>query len=596
MHARLTNVPFEDLDDLSSVLTLGIQAAVLHHETTLNQRAFDIFKEERRKVSHWGKYAADLSHLLEKPREIFYEVLGHLHPIDLFHLLRVCKQFRGLLISRNSAWLWDLVFERHSPAIPFPPAGIMQPKWADLLFASSGCDDCDYIGDWHYISWKRRCCYHCWSPRINNFVQELYPFNIQLDFDAELNEQSIADRVLNYQFLTYRSWYEDRATTRLNDLKKNESTKVFVASIIAQQQILEEWVEWRAERTQQEYIKRRHYFEQQHERIMAILLSRLMPLGHEECDIRELFERYTASFILAPAKVTLKKPIPHIRSNWPTIKARLEPMIFAIATPRLQKVREILISSRQTAILRVLEDRQTLISDDELWSHLPSLHDFLSYEPFHSLAHLPPDVELDPASISNEIIPFIKRWPPKTMADLAAICIANFPIPICHSSRPGEYDLEGASSVFTCVACKEEGSSLPGWSIIGWSALDAHRSCNHLRLYHPFEISERGCSAATTLMDLLDLDPQTTTPLQLDDRGGIFACLNCPERNGCRAIHTWRGCVSHYMEMDRGTTHLSPTWKIMSQEDVLTGNALEAMEAVRETETLAYAGTFLFNS
>lgn len=121
-------------------------------------------KEERQR-KFWGVKIKDLSNLLNQPVEIFYEVLspmlilfcfadaplskvlGHLHPLDFYHLARTTKQFRALVISRKFAWLWNLVFERN-PSIPPCPPDLSAPKWVDLMFSPLICD----VGEFYPLS------------------------------------------------------------------------------------------------------------------------------------------------------------------------------------------------------------------------------------------------------------------------------------------------------------------------------------------------------------------------------------------------------------------------------------------------------------
>lgn len=58
-----------------------------------------------------------------------------MHPRDLLNLARTSKDFRALLMSRDSALFWKAAREQ-VPGLPECPAFLSEPQYANLLFSS----------------------------------------------------------------------------------------------------------------------------------------------------------------------------------------------------------------------------------------------------------------------------------------------------------------------------------------------------------------------------------------------------------------------------------------------------------------------------
>ncbi|KLO15290.1 hypothetical protein SCHPADRAFT_938883 [Schizopora paradoxa] len=80
-----------------------------------------------------------LSAIVALPNEIFAEIAKHSSPEDLLHLARTCRQWRVMLMSKASKYIWEAAREAHS--VPNCPDDLNEPKFADLLFGK-GCMSC----------------------------------------------------------------------------------------------------------------------------------------------------------------------------------------------------------------------------------------------------------------------------------------------------------------------------------------------------------------------------------------------------------------------------------------------------------------------
>ncbi|KAF5368100.1 hypothetical protein D9758_004380 [Tetrapyrgos nigripes] len=81
-----------------------------------------------------------LSNLLDMPRDIIYEIFGHLDPLDLLRLTRTCKNpLRDNLMERRSISIWKAA--RFNVGLPPPPHDMSEPAFADLVFIGC-CHSC----------------------------------------------------------------------------------------------------------------------------------------------------------------------------------------------------------------------------------------------------------------------------------------------------------------------------------------------------------------------------------------------------------------------------------------------------------------------
>src|SRR5260221_10439437 len=68
---------------------------------------------------------------------VIVQIFSHLHPSDLLSVSRVNRAFRGVLLSRNSSFLWNACL-RLCDAPP-SPSDMAPPAWTHLLFGGAYC-------------------------------------------------------------------------------------------------------------------------------------------------------------------------------------------------------------------------------------------------------------------------------------------------------------------------------------------------------------------------------------------------------------------------------------------------------------------------
>ncbi|VDC05517.1 unnamed protein product [Peniophora sp. CBMAI 1063] len=85
-----------------------------------------------------------LSVLPTLPMDLLYEIFGHLGPADLLSLARTTKSFRNILMARQSAFIWRSVLDAASEEGGHPPRPVdmAEPAWTNLVFGGGKCELC----------------------------------------------------------------------------------------------------------------------------------------------------------------------------------------------------------------------------------------------------------------------------------------------------------------------------------------------------------------------------------------------------------------------------------------------------------------------
>ncbi|KAG8698374.1 hypothetical protein FRC09_007263 [Ceratobasidium sp. 395] len=75
----------------------------------------------------------DIVAILSIPIEVFSEIAGHLHPLDVIQLSRSSKHLRKLLMQRAAMHIWQRSLE-NVPGLPPCPSHLCEPQYAALIF------------------------------------------------------------------------------------------------------------------------------------------------------------------------------------------------------------------------------------------------------------------------------------------------------------------------------------------------------------------------------------------------------------------------------------------------------------------------------
>ncbi|KAE9394651.1 hypothetical protein BT96DRAFT_886430 [Gymnopus androsaceus JB14] len=127
----------------------------------------------RRKKARASVRKAGERILREMPLEMIFEVLYYLQPYDLLRLARTSQDFRSLLMSRSSAFLWRQARANADVQTPDLPVNMSEPVYAHLLFHNF-CHFCLTTrcekAIWEY---RVRCCRKCFPTRFIPYTREM---------------------------------------------------------------------------------------------------------------------------------------------------------------------------------------------------------------------------------------------------------------------------------------------------------------------------------------------------------------------------------------------------------------------------------------
>ncbi|TFK66975.1 hypothetical protein BDN72DRAFT_125578 [Pluteus cervinus] len=153
--------PFENLENDELILELGNRKPRIEKEyirrynvdTTFNVMKAAIMRTERTKSKPQVLFR-DLTLVLKMPVDIFLEIVEYLHPLDLYHLSKVCGAMDKFIKSHDA--LWVTVWRLHD--VPPCAPGFSFPQWAEFLFGPAICDICQlYVALPDFVHLKRYC-------------------------------------------------------------------------------------------------------------------------------------------------------------------------------------------------------------------------------------------------------------------------------------------------------------------------------------------------------------------------------------------------------------------------------------------------------
>ncbi|KAI0329839.1 hypothetical protein GY45DRAFT_1337187 [Cubamyces sp. BRFM 1775] len=110
-----------------------------------------------------------LTHILDLPCDLFYEVASHLRPYDILQLSRSSKELRAILLSRKSRGIWVAARRNMVPPMPdCPEEHLSEPRYAQLFYERT-CDACgvNQSLDVDYAL-AVRFCRACWKMNVRN--------------------------------------------------------------------------------------------------------------------------------------------------------------------------------------------------------------------------------------------------------------------------------------------------------------------------------------------------------------------------------------------------------------------------------------------
>ncbi|KAJ7501059.1 hypothetical protein B0H11DRAFT_1993484 [Mycena galericulata] len=520
---------------------------------TINNVAAEVWKALRMTKTKKKSGPQDLSIFPGMHLDIMLEVLCHLHPLDLEHVSRTNKAFRGLLHSPVADSTWRMSFALNEE-LPTAPLQIPARCWARLLFGPQICDECgapNTLPD--YIIW-RRLCTACMGQKLSATV----PGYDESDEVNTLVPRTMRDDgTRSYDGVTQpqgRFWSsEGIATAEIYERYKSDDDPKVLRRFIQSRHLLVEDIQTIGNRSSQwaenlwAEAESRSY--ERRCRLAERAVKRLISEGWEMVDINHVY-------------IIGCEHLERIRRLTSKSWNKIRPYIVAMVAEARGERHAEFVQGRKAVL--TIAAMSTLRAPVPGLKHAcyPPPHAIYSFPPLEQLLNDPSFEPLDPedprlhaALIEAEA--FVDSW----CAENRALLTSLLPHSGLNSSySPDPEALARATSIFRCPARVGTGIA------IGWEEARTHlnwfrgRPPNDTRTV---EFCERGSAAARTLATLLDRDPATVTAAAMDEANARFVCGQCPP--GRDALR-WRECVLHDVEKnDRNlASHVEPCWLLLS--------------------------------
>ncbi|KAF7347542.1 F-box domain-containing protein [Mycena venus] len=570
-----------------------------------------------------------LAGLLSISLDVVFEILGHLHPLDVLRLSRTSKEFRELLMHKSSRPIWRSSLNNVQDMPPCPP-NMTEPQWISLAFDSI-CQVCHKIArkvDWSlYI----RVCSKC--------VKTSLAHRIDICTKGPKGEPTVdvmqliptrRDPARPFSMIYFPPELEN-VKTAYNAIKDNEEKDKFVEerkelvkTLAAHTILCEAWAEGVADNRSAELADRRE------ERYTAIV-ARLTALGWG-VEIESIPPRDS----LRSHKL-VKLPNTLTNRTWNTIEPEMIKYMELMKTRRLAREHATLVVARMAIATKVF---RTFKRSQLPWTDImPGGPDFCEFPKIKDIIVQPSSVAVDEQTFEALLPDFpgmIATWRAGLVEQIITVYKRG------HSDKGDLSDdtvqerLKLATSVFKCFSCGDENHNNQLFDTMSMIfGFEKKHSCQPL--FYPNVLSHR-CLTKTAefSMALLfmgevskdcawrsspikidiptaeivekvvracGMDPETTTVEDMDAADARFACHACadrkatphpaPEESASKdkgkgkapapveelepatiRAYDWRNAVRHH-----GEEHWrSPTaWYKLSDADAAAARALEAV-------------------
>ncbi|TFK42216.1 hypothetical protein BDQ12DRAFT_677822 [Crucibulum laeve] len=488
------------------------------------------------------------------PFDLVLEVLGHVHPLDLYSLIQTIKSFRNMLLNPRYKSIWREAFASY-PDIPACPPDISEPRWCSLLFETVQCNyhggSYDSITDFMFYD---RYCERCvdWNiyyndqqgdvfypPSYNDVVwnllsyQSLWAFlrpsddeaqycKIYLRSDADKMSLKVAKFHSQIQEgvpgsvkafedfqnackedLVTRRDYSDTPSTWINDIRSNFSDAEFDS------------VQKAVERCMK-YLNKNSCEE-----------ANLPSTRSEIVDLIGEYKQHRWG--------------PRTRKR---IMRQLDSMILRIRKRIKIENRNCLVEERKARISKewYADFKKTIAPIKR--ACLPSGVDVYSYNIFEQYLNPPlePEEKIDDTPNFDLVMDAFQSttiaWVETQQRQLSAMYYS------ATSKQEQELTyiacLDLSTAVFECANSDK--------AFIGWEEVGAHLDPEYLAKNGAISFSQIGYKAVCRIAKMVSVDPTRIMARELDELDPRFFCGKCPSSYGGPRAYTWRESVSHALK------------------------------------------------
>ncbi|KZV73184.1 hypothetical protein PENSPDRAFT_733025 [Peniophora sp. CONT] len=516
-----------------------------------------------------------LSVLPTLPMDVLYEIFAHIGPADLLHLARTTKSFRGILISRQSAFLWRSVLDAGSDEARYPPRpeDMSEPAWTNLLFGGGKCAMCGSQTS-KEILWaiRKRLCKACQSDHlVRSYVHERPDWMdskikwsdiLPADPGRQLERHIDVGRTCYLIFRPDAVAYVDEMNalridagpdffTLRSQLDEERKKKMLIRYKHANACYKSEDAR-SANRADELGDLKKVRFEE--------IKTRLLELGYDAADINSReFKRHPE--VRAPKPVTNR--------TWTRLGPIVRQVVEGIRDRRLASHRAQRMEKRQDAIEDEYNDAVVRALPWAMVAFVPYLRRVWEKPGFEDVKALMEHDDANPspeyrASIRQTLISSIPKVQQAILYEVenlrtavpqawATTILSPPPTALSHTFAKSEYTLDltslapldRAAFVFRCQN-PTTGRTRP--IHFGLDAI-AHGCSRHVQST-PVEPEDDLRSLMVQILGLLALDPATATPLDIDQLAPVLVCTHghAPTPGSYAtgvAFTNWRDAVAH---------------------------------------------------
>ncbi|PBK65041.1 hypothetical protein ARMSODRAFT_1087667 [Armillaria solidipes] len=503
------------------------------------------------------------------PKDVHFEIFGHLDPLDLLHLARLTIGLRGALFDKASVAVWKAAWG-NVVDLPRPPEGTSEPTWVSLIYETR-CYHCQKYVRFPDFSLRIRICHACAKIHLRE-VQDIYLCRTQEE--VTISRLIVSMIPLEYVKITggRKSWDElyflprdfDVVRAKLMSLKPEDMDAYIVERkqfVLSNERAADHYRLWYDRRPTSNVS-----FDAKAGRIQAIR-EKLISMGYE----------YELNNIKYPDNFTTHPLVNQTRTLsdriWTNIKDKLVTYMESMKLKRLARERVDVVNSRKIVAVGILREFKNAFSPSLV---LPSLVDFLNSALVTSVLEFPSEVDVTHqhfAPVRTGLPDFCVAWRYHVHCQLAEFVIGPDPT---LSADDKLVRLQLASTVFLCRRCHLGTQKLipliyPDTithQCLTISALkdappDPTRRLNS-KSYMVRDAWNTDClmrdetlSRVTEgVIRSMGFNPDTASIAQLDVSPLLLECQSCPRNRSADGTYTsaaygWRALVRHFYEKHR---------------------------------------------
>ncbi|KAI0027917.1 hypothetical protein K488DRAFT_90305 [Vararia minispora EC-137] len=519
-----------------------------------------------------------LENMLAMPLDVLYEIFCLLQPADLLALSRTSKNFRTILMTRNSATVgaWKSARANMSVPGPEPPSNMSEPAWANLLYGGSHCWSCSSKNVQRIdFGLRRRMCMSCAKsnlvykstfkrkcPELDESLMDLLPYTHYGGWSH--------GHASNGRFYWMPSLYD--MSRRVAELRKGrngltavrnfrEERLLIVDEIMQGVNEYEKWAE-KVGHTRSE--ERSQGKEHRRNQIMA----RLIDSGYDKIDMGREFKM----------RSEFQSDKPLTETGWKRMQPNLEAYLNAVRNERLANEKKQLFDQRSRKAVLIYRDFLNLLFP-QLWLYLPTTTSTLR-DHCQSLPSLY-------ALLTMTSEPTAKDWEKAATvlpSDVSTGLLARMReltslVPDPSIELPQQADLpllsddpERRRLLYSRLAVMDTARLVFRWSsrntcVFGRDVFHSYEDvalrCGGAKL----EFQPRASLAVECFAEYLGMNKNKVSVAELDASCAekLVQCLSCKGSDSKKCFN-WRGYANHYAFAEE-STHVSPEFVIMSADD-----------------------------